>query len=104
KDFGKTEEGDYKEGMKEGEWIAYHPGGKVPAVISNYKNGELNGVMKQFDRRGKLLQEMEYKDGLKHGKFLVYDKKGGVLVEKTFENGMEEIKGQENKPGSFAPR
>jgi antitoxin component YwqK of YwqJK toxin-antitoxin module len=60
--------------------------------------------MKQFDRKGKLLQEMDYKDGLKHGRFLIYDKKGGVLVEKTFENGMEVIKGQENKPGSFSPK
>lgn len=104
KDFGKTEEGDYKEGLKDGEWAAYYPGGRIPAVSSVYKKGELNGTMKQFDRKGKLLQEMDYKDGLKHGRFLVYDKKGGVLVEKTFENGMEVIKGQENKPGSFSPK
>ena len=104
KDFGKTEEGDYKEGLKEGEWIAYHQGGKIPAVISNYKNGALNGAMKQFDRRGKLLQEITYKEGLKHGKFVVYSKRGSVLVEKTFENGMEVISDEEKKSGSFAPK
>lgn len=104
KDFKKTEEGDFKNGKKDGQWIAYYPGGRVPAVTSNYKLGELNGVMKNFDRRGNLLQEMEYKDGLKHGKFLIYDKKGKVIVEKTFEFGMEVIRDQKNTPGSFSPR
>ncbi len=60
--------------------------------------------MKQYDRKGNLLQEMDYKDGLKHGRFLVYDKKGKVVVEKTFEFGMEVIKGQNNSPGNFSPK
>ena len=47
---------------------------------------------------------MDYKDGLKHGRFLVYDKKGKVVVEKTFEFGMEVIKGQNNSPGNFSPK
>jgi antitoxin component YwqK of YwqJK toxin-antitoxin module len=104
KDFKMTEEGDYKEGLKDGEWKAYFPGGRNPAVVSNYKNGELDGTMKQFDRRGNLLQEMDYKDGLKHGRFIIYDKKGRVVLEKTFEFGMEVIKGQNNSPGSFSPK
>jgi antitoxin component YwqK of YwqJK toxin-antitoxin module len=104
KDFQKTEEGDYKEGKKNGEWIAYYPGGRNPAVISNYQEEELNGTMKQFDRRGNILQEMDYKNGLKHGRFIVYDKKGKILVEKEFEHGMQVIKGQTNTPGSFSPR
>jgi len=104
KDYRKTEEGDYKEGEKHGEWIAYYPGGRNPAVISNYKNGELDGTMKQFDKRGNLLQEMDYKEGLKHGRFIVYDKKGKAVVTKKFEFGMEVIEGQLNTPGSFSPR
>jgi antitoxin component YwqK of YwqJK toxin-antitoxin module len=104
KDFKKTEEGNFKNGKKNGLWTAYYPGGRIAAVTSNYKEGELDGVMKNFDRRGILLQEMEYKDGLKHGKFIIYDKKGKVLVQKTFEFGMEVIKDQKNTPGSFSPR
>ena len=104
KDFKKTEEGDYRNGKKDGEWIAYYPGARIPAVISNYKEGELNGVMKQFDRRGNLLQEVDYKDGLKHGKFILYDKKGKPIVTKTFEYGMEVIKENTLKPGGFSPR
>jgi antitoxin component YwqK of YwqJK toxin-antitoxin module len=104
KDFKKTEEGDYKEGQKDGEWIDYYPGGRYPAVVSSYKDGELNGTMKQYDRRGNLLQEIDYKDGLKHGRFLIYDKKGNVVLEKIFEHGLEVIKGNTNAPGSFSPR
>ena len=103
KDFKKTEEGNYKNGEKDGEWIAYHPGGRTPAVITRYKNGKLNGLMETFDRRGNILSDIEYKDDLKHGKFKVYDKRGRVISEKQFEHGMQVIEGQNNTPGSFTP-
>ena len=103
KDFKKTEEGAYKEGLKDGEWIAYYPGGKNPAVVSQYKNGELHGTMKQYSRRGELLSEIDYKDGLKHGRFIIYGKKGEVVNERQYEHGMQIIEGQTNDPGTFTP-
>jgi len=103
KDFKKTEEGNYKDGVKDGEWIAYYPGGRIPAVVSHYKNGKLHGSMKQYSRRGKLLSEIDYKNGLKHGSFKIYDKRGKVLSEKKFEHGMQIIEGQKNGQGSFTP-
>ena len=99
KDYQLTETGTYKDGEKDGEWIAYYPGGRTPAVVSNYKNGKLNGAMKQYDKRGKLLQEMEFKNGVKDGRFVIYDKKGGVLKEKFFKEGNEDINGK-----TFSPR
>ncbi len=103
KDYKMTEEGNYKDGQKDGEWIDYYPGGRNPAVISQYKEGKLDGKMKQFDRRGHLMTEIDYKDGLKHGNFIVYDKRGNVLTEKKFEHGMQIIEGRTNTPGSFTP-
>ena len=103
KDYRKTEEGNYKEGVKHGEWIAFHPGGKNAAVVSNYKNGQLNGKMKQYSRRGKLLQEIDYKDGVKHGRFIMYDRRGKIIKEMEFEFGMQVIKGSDNKRGTFTP-
>ena len=103
KDFQLTEEGEYKEGKKDGEWIAYFPGGKKAAVVSNYKKGELDGTMKTYDRRGNIMQEVDYKDGLKHGRFIVYDRKGKVLVEKEFQFGMQVIEGTQNGSGTFSP-
>jgi antitoxin component YwqK of YwqJK toxin-antitoxin module len=55
--------------------------------------------MKQYDRRGNLLQEMEFKNGVKDGRFVIYDKKGGVLKEKFFKDGNEDINGK-----TFSPR
>mgnify|MGYP000987214449 FL=1 len=103
KDFRPTEEGDYNEGLKHGQWIAYHPGGKLPAVETNYKSGKLDGKMKQFDRRGNLLQEIDYKDGLKHGDFIVYDKRGKVLNTRKYSEGMQIIEGSTGGSGSFSP-
>ena len=97
------EEGAYKNGVKSGGWTAYHQGGRIPAVTSNYKMGKLEGTMETFDKRGKIISSIDYKDGLKHGSFKVYDKKGKVVSEKKFANGMQIIEGQTNTPGSFTP-
>lgn len=99
KDFKKTEEGDFKNGEKHGTWHAYYPGGKYEINIQNYKNGKLDGKMKEFDRKGVIVSEIDYKDGMKHGKFKVYDKKGKVIVEKKFENGMQVTEGPSFTPG-----
>ena len=105
KDFKMTEFGNYKLDQKDGEWIAYYPGAKIPAVISTYKEGKLHGPMKEFDRRGSILSEINYKDGVKHGKFLTFDKKGKVVVEKEFENGMQVVKERKQmQNGGFSPR
>ena len=102
-DYKMTEEGDYKNGVKQGEWIAYHPGGKTPAVVSNYSAGELDGRMKQFSRRGKIITEIDYKNGVKHGKFIVYDDRGRVVKELNYEFGFQVIEGQSGGAGSFTP-
>lgn len=101
-DFKLVETGEFNKGEKTGEWIAYHPGGVLPAVVSNYKKGELNGVQKQFDRSGAQVTEIYYKDGLRDGKFLLFDKNGKVVTEKTYKNGIEVIEGT-NSGTSFGP-
>ena len=89
KDFKKTEEGNYKNGHKDGEWFDYYPGGKMIAVYTTYKNGELNGPMRQYDRSGKISSEINYSKGIKDGKFIIYNENGKVINEKNFSNGME---------------
>ncbi len=91
KDYKLTEEGTYKNGKKHGLWIAYYPGGKIPAVTSEYKEGRLHGVVREYDlKNGKVLRsETTYKDGAKHGKMTVYDKRGKKVAEKMFDNGAE---------------
>lgn len=103
KDYKKTEEGDYKNGQKSGVWTAYYPGGKYPANTSSYKNGLLDGKMKEYDRKGAIITEIDYKEGTKHGKMKIYDKKGKVIVEKRFDHGMQVIEGTQNGSGTFSP-
>lgn len=99
KDFKLTEEGTYKDGKKHGLWIAYYPGGKIPAVTSEYKDGRLHGVVREYDlKNGKILRsETNYKDGAKHGKMTIYDKRGKKVAEKMFDNGSE-VKEVEQPP------
>jgi uncharacterized protein len=96
KDFKLLETGQYSKGEKDGEWNSFHPGGKIPAVISNFKDGELHGVQKQYTRRGDLVSELYYKDGLRDGYFRAYDKKGKVVVEKRYKKGLQIIEGNSN--------
>ena len=100
-DYELKETGKFKSGIKTGEWINYYPGGVVPTIISQYKNGKLHGVIKQFGRRGEIMSEIHYKDGVKHGLFLIYDNNNKVLVKKMFRKGMEMQRLEAD--GMFAP-
>jgi len=100
KDYKLTEEGMFKNGKKHGLWIAYHPGGRLPAVTSEYKEGRLHGFVREYDfKGGKVLRsETQYKDGVKHGKMTIFDKRGKKVAEKYFDNGTE-VKQVDMPPG-----
>jgi uncharacterized protein len=89
KDYQLTETGNYYNDLKDGIWTAYLPGGKVPAFITNYKKGELDGLMIEFGRGGEKISETSYSKGVKNGKMKLFDKKGKVILEKEFTNGIE---------------
>jgi antitoxin component YwqK of YwqJK toxin-antitoxin module len=101
KDYKRTEQGTYKNGEKDGEWIAYFPGGKIPNNTSHFKDGKLNGLMTEYDRKGALISESSYKNGLKDGPFRLYDKNGKVIVEKEFKEGLQVMMGGNQQ---FNPR
>jgi len=63
----------------------------MPAVTSEYKEGKLHGVVREYDAKGRKILRVEthYADGVKHGKMTVYDKRGRVIEVKTFEKGSE---------------
>ena len=88
-DYQLKAKGAYKNGLKHGTWFDYYPGGVVPTVITQYKNGKLHGVFKEFGRRGELHSEIHYKEGLKDGWFIIYDRNGKISVRKMFSGGRE---------------
>ncbi len=50
------------DGEKTGLWITFHPN-EVKKLEGNYVNGQRNGIWKEYDEKGKLLNIYEYKDG-----------------------------------------
>lgn len=84
-----TQKGKYKNDQKHGIWINYHPGGFVPAVISNYRKGKLDGKFSQYGRSGNILNEINYKNGHKDGLFIVYGENGKPVSTKMFRKGIE---------------
>ena len=88
-DFQQKAKGTYKKGLKNGTWYDYYPGGVIPTIISNYKNGELHGIFQQFGRRGEPIYEINYKNGLKDGWFIAFDSNGQEKVRKMFQKGVE---------------
>lgn len=61
------EEGEFKDGNKNGLWYTYHPNGRVSYVFS-YENGIKDGKWKQYDENGRLVMTIVYKNGIKVAK------------------------------------
>lgn len=91
-DFRIRSKGVYKKGLKHGTWLDFYPGGLVPMVLAQYKNGNLHGMMRRYDRRGTLLSEINFKKGRKDGWFLVFSSNGQIKIRKFYSNGVEVTK------------
>ena len=61
-----SQKGVFSSGLEEGVWYSYYPDGKVISY-TNFIKGKLNGEVKSFSAKGKLLFSGQYKDGLKEG-------------------------------------
>jgi antitoxin component YwqK of YwqJK toxin-antitoxin module len=56
-------EGFYANGKRSGQWKEYYKGTAKLCRTENWRNDELNGVRKRFDRQGKLVEEIMFKNG-----------------------------------------
>tara|TARA_B110000908_G_C10268041_1_gene466827 strand:+ start:8099 stop:9784 length:1686 start_codon:yes stop_codon:yes gene_type:complete len=88
-DFALKSKGKYKNGAKNGTFIDYYPGGVVPTIVAQYKNGELDGLFQQFSRRGAIRHQIQYKNDLKDGSFLIFNESGKIIIRKQFSRGRE---------------
>jgi antitoxin component YwqK of YwqJK toxin-antitoxin module len=74
----------------------------MQAVVSNYKNGQLHGIQKKFDKRGRIISTIEYKNGLRDRMYYSYDTKGKVTSERKFSKGLQVVEGT-NSGSGFNP-
>ena len=88
-DYTLKASGVYKKGKKNGTFIDYYPGGVVPTIVAQYKNGKLNGLFQQFGRQGGIRHQIKYNDGKKNGSFLIFNANGKLMIRKEFSNGLE---------------
>lgn len=81
-----TEQGEFKEGLKDGVWRTWDANGYLKNVYS-YRNGLLHGANLNYEK-GNLISKVQYRRGLKHGKAIYYDVPGEERVVK-FKRGTE---------------
>ncbi len=76
---GKIKEENYLNGIKHGPWNEYRATSddvSLPLIISNYKNGELDGIYQEYSHpmsgHHKLTHTCTYKSGVKNGEEIYY--------------------------------
>ena len=93
---------DYKDGKEEGRAVVYYRGGdgKIEMVM-HYKDGQLDGMYKKYDRAGKLRYECNYRSGVLHGSARHFDQAGIIMDETDFTNGQKGITREYDENGSL---
>ena len=65
------EKGQFREGLKDGEWITWHDRGGMEGV-SRWDQGKQQGDQSSYDAAGMLQQSQTFRNGEQHGKETVY--------------------------------
>ena len=81
------EQGDFKTGLKIGEWTSYSSSGKVIKKI-NYTNGTLNGDVSYFHNNGKKKLSGSFSNGKKNGNWAFYNQKEKIQWSLTYRDGL----------------
>lgn len=74
----------------DGKYAEYNYGKVVKEM--DYKNGVLEGFVREYDRTGKLQKETQFKNNKVHGFLKHYNDQGEVVLEYEYKNG-EKISG-----------
>jgi hypothetical protein len=102
-------------GVRNGNWVTFHPNTNQVKVITNYINGKKNGVEISLNDRGQIESMVSYKNGVLHGlkanfqfgrpsdettykdgkiegPFKIYDSKAQLQKKGSFKNGKQDGK------------
>ena len=82
------EEGEYIEGMREGEWKSYYANGDLK-FKGKFIEDNPHGEHVWYWDNGKLRDKGSYIMGRKHGDWITYNHDGSTFLVITFENGIE---------------
>ena len=82
------EEGEYIEGMRDGEWKSYYANGDLK-FEGKFIEDNPHGEHLWYWDNGKLKDKGSYIMGRKHGDWVTYNYDGSPFLVITFENGIE---------------
>lgn len=83
KDGSVLLEGNYVDGLREGEWISHYPDGTMWSK-GYFLKGERDGKGWVYHPSGKLHMKGSYENGKKVGKWIVFNEEGIVIGEEEF--------------------
>jgi len=83
KDGSVLLEGDYIDGLREGEWISHYADGTIWSK-GYFLKGKRTGKSWVYYPSGKLRMKGSYENGKKVGKWFVYNEEGVVVTEDEF--------------------
>ena len=84
--------GEYKDGMRIGEWQFFHNNGKVEQKGKYDKRGRAQGTWKWYYPSGNLLREENYLDGTREGAMIEYSDSNTVITKGDYVDGLREGK------------
>ncbi|MFT5820574.1 MAG: antitoxin component YwqK of YwqJK toxin-antitoxin module [Crocinitomix sp.] len=87
---GKIEEGNYKDGRKNGEWIKFHKDGKTPRLKGVYVDNRPNGAYTKFHANGAKKEEGKFTSGKHTEVFRMWYDTGVMSQEKHFNDDGKE--------------
>ena len=79
-------EENYKDGQLDGVLKSYYPNGNITQEVF-YSKGKKNGVSKTFTDSAILIEEVIYVDGKLEGKATYFDLKGGIKEQGMYQKG-----------------
>jgi antitoxin component YwqK of YwqJK toxin-antitoxin module len=83
-------QGEYKDGKKVGEWVFYHPNGKVEQKGKYDKKGRAQGEWKWYYESGNILREEVYVDDQLEGPMTEYAEDSKVITKGEYLEGLKE--------------
>lgn len=93
----------YRNNKLHGYWAKYRFG--RPTMEANYRNGELHGSVYEYDiGTGALQKEITYKDGQLDGPYRYFNKAGEVTIEYLYKNGKKVRGGAVRSSGANEPK
>ncbi len=85
---GTSAKGEYKNDLKQGNWVLYQTNGKIQAN-GNFTNGDKEGPWTIFHENGSKHSEGKFVNDKKEGTWVFYLKNGQKECEGLYENGQE---------------